>query len=481
MSWVTWLLFTGVHARGILLRVRCPGPLGPYSPVSRLGVLCWACGVLGHLAPVHWCARSVPCVACAVSWATWLLFTGLHALCVVYLVRCPVPLGSCSPVCTLRLWCCVCGCLGHLAPAHRCAHSVCCVACAVSWATWLLFTGGHAPCVVLRVRFSGPVGSCSSVCTFRVWCCVCGVVGLLAPVHRCARSVSCVSCAVPWTIWLLFTAVHARCVVLRVRCPGLLSSCSPVCTVGVLCFVCCVLGHLAPVHRCARSVYCVAHVVFWATWLLFTRVHARCVVLRVRCHGPLGSCSPVCTLRVLCCVRGVLGNLAPVHRCARSWYIIACAVSWATWPLFTGVHARCIVLGVRCPGPLGSCSLVCTLGALCCMCRVLGHLAPVHWSACSVCCVSCAVSCATGLLFSGVHAPFVVLRVWLSGPLGSCSPVCTLGVFYCLCCVLGHLAPVHGRIMVLSSSGAASARVAIAVAIAVQSVNTSDALRCQLV
>ena len=64
--------------------------------------------------------------------------------------------------------------------------------------------------------------------------------------------------------------------------------------------VCSVLGRLAPVHRCARAVCCVASAVFWATWLLFTGVLARCVVLHVRCPGPLCSCSPVCAL---CAVR----------------------------------------------------------------------------------------------------------------------------------------------------------------------------------
>ena len=54
-----------------------------------------------------------------------------------------------------------------------------------------------------------------------------------------------------------------------------------------------------------------------AAWLLFTGVPARFAVLRLRCPGPLGSCSPVCSLGVLCCVCGVLGPLAPVHRCAR--------------------------------------------------------------------------------------------------------------------------------------------------------------------
>ena len=60
--------------------------------------------------------------------------------------------------------------------------------------------------------------------------------------------------------------------------------------------VCSVLGRWAAVHRCARAVCCVASAVSWATWLLFTGVLARCVVLRVRCPEPLGSCSPVCAL-----------------------------------------------------------------------------------------------------------------------------------------------------------------------------------------
>ena len=50
-------------------------------------------------------------------------------------VRCPGPPGSCSPVCVLGVLCCVCGVLGLPAPVHRCARSVCCVACAVSWAS----------------------------------------------------------------------------------------------------------------------------------------------------------------------------------------------------------------------------------------------------------------------------------------------------------------------------------------------------------
>ena len=443
VSWASWLLFTGVPARCVVLGVRCPGPAGSCSPVCPLGVLFRVRGVLGHLAPVHQCARSVRCFACAVSWASWLLFTGVPARCVVLCLRCPGPPGSCSPVCPLGMLCWVCGVLGLLAPVLRCARSVCCFACAVSWASWLLFTAVPARCVVLRVRCPGPPDSCSPVCPLGVLFCVCGVLGLLAPVHRCARSVCCFARAVSWATGLLFTGVPARCVVLRVRCPGPPGSCSPVCPLGVLCWVCGVLGLLAPVHRCARSVCCFACAVSWATWLLFTGVPTRCVVLRVRCPGPPGSCSPMCPLGVLFCVCGVLGLLAPVHRCARSVCCVGCAVSWASWFLFTGVPARCVVSRVRCPGPPGSCSPVCPLGVLCWVCCVLGLLAPGHWCARSVCCFACAVSLATWLLFTGVPARCVVLRVRCPGPPGSCSPVCPLGVLFCVCGVLGLLAPVH--------------------------------------
>ena len=200
-----------------------------------------------------------PPYVCAVSWATWLLFTGVPARCVVLRVRCPGPPGSCSPVCPLGVLFRVCGVLGHLAPVHRCARSVCSVACTVSWASWLLFTGVPARWVVLRVRCPGPPGSCSPACPLGVLFCVSGVLALLAPVHRCARSVCCVAGAVSWATWLLFTGVPARCVVLRARCPWLPGSCSPVCPLGVLFGLCGVLGLLAPVHRCARSVGCVAY------------------------------------------------------------------------------------------------------------------------------------------------------------------------------------------------------------------------------
>ena len=335
-------------------RCACPGPLGSCSPVCPRGLLCCVCGVPGHLAPVHRSAQSVRCFVCAVSWAPWLLFTGVPARCVVLRVRCPGPLGSCSPVCPRGLLCCVCGVLGHLAPVQRCSRSVHCFACVVSWATWLLFTSVPARCVVLRVRCPWPLGSCSPVCPLGVLFGVCGILGHLAPVHRSARSVRCFACAVSWP----------------------LGSCSPVCPHGVLLFVCGVLGHLAPVHRCAPSVCC----------------------LCVRCPGPLGSRSLVCPLGALFCLCGVLGYLAPVHRRARLVRCFACAVSWATWLLFTGVPAGCVVLRVRCSRILGSCSTVRSPGVLC---GVLGHLAPVHRCARSVC---CAVGCVCWASLRGAHS-----------------------------------------------------------------------------
>ena len=246
--------------------------------------------------------------------------------------RCPGPLGSCSPVCSPSLLCCVCGVLGHLATVHRCARSVWCVARAVSWAPWLPFTGVPAESVVLRVRFPGPLGSCSPVRLLRVLLCVRGVLGHLAPVHRCACSIFCFVCAVSWATWLLFTDVPARFVVLYLRCPGPLGSCSPVCPLGVLCCVCGFLGPLAPAHQCACSVCCVACAVSWATSLLFTGALARCVALPARCPGPLGTCSPVCQ--------------AVVSRLVVALGARACAVSWPLWRPFTGVRAVC---GARAP------------------------------------------------------------------------------------------------------------------------------------
>ena len=312
MSWATWLLSIGVYSRCVLLCVLCPGPLGFCSPVCPLGVLCCVCGVLGHLAPVQRCVCLACCVACAVSWATWLLFIGVPARCVLLYVRCHGPLGPCSPVCPLRVFCCVCGVLSHLAPVLP-------------------------------------------LCTLGELCCVCGVLGHLAPVHRCVFSVCSAVCMVSWATWLLFTSVPARCLVLCVWCPGPLGPCSAVCMLGLLCCVCGVRSCLAPVDQCARSVCRAMCVVFWATWPLFIGVYARRVVLRVQCPGQIGSCSAVCTLGVLCCVCGVLGNLAPVHQCVRSASFVACAVPWITWLLFTSVPARCLVLCVGCPGPLGSC------------------------------------------------------------------------------------------------------------------------------
>ena len=94
------------------------------------------------------------------------------------------------------------------------------------------------------------------------------------------------------------------------------------------------------------------------------------------CHWPGGSAgSPQC-------VRPMGYWFFPVPRPP---YV--CAVSWAAGLLFTGVPARFAVVRLRCPGPAGPCSPVCSLGVLCCMCGPLGHWAPVHRCAC---CVRCA-------------------------------------------------------------------------------------------
>ena len=136
---------------GRLGHLTVPNPWGVGSfPFFGRPTCARVCGVLDHLAPVHRCARSVRCVACAVSWSTWLLFTGVLAQCSALRVRCAGPLGSCSPVRILSVLCRAFGVLGHLAPFHRCARSVCCVSRAVSWATWLLLTSVPSRCVVSR-------------------------------------------------------------------------------------------------------------------------------------------------------------------------------------------------------------------------------------------------------------------------------------------------------------------------------------------
>ena len=124
--------------------------------------------------------------------------------------------------------------------------AVCCGVCGVR-------------CAVLHERCPGPPGPFSPVRTPGVWCCVGGVLGCLAPVHRCACAVCCVVCVV---------------------------SCSPVCPCRVCCVACSVsLAPWLPFTGvlCACSVCCVLCVVSWATWLLFTGVRARYVAWCVRC------------------------------------------------------------------------------------------------------------------------------------------------------------------------------------------------------
>ena len=64
-----------------------PWGIGSFLSLGR-PTCAGVCGVLGHSAPVRRLARSVSCVACAASLATWLPFTGVPARCVALCVRC---------------------------------------------------------------------------------------------------------------------------------------------------------------------------------------------------------------------------------------------------------------------------------------------------------------------------------------------------------------------------------------------------------
>ena len=112
-------------AAGLMCRLGRPSASDPWGVGSFLPLghptCARVCGVLGHVPPVHGCARPVRCarpvvcVAYAVSWAPWLLFTGVRARCAV---RCPGPPGSCSPVCSLGVLCCACAGGGCSCGAH---------------------------------------------------------------------------------------------------------------------------------------------------------------------------------------------------------------------------------------------------------------------------------------------------------------------------------------------------------------------------
>ena len=185
------------------------------------------------------------------SLATWLLFTGVPARCVVFRVPCPWPLDPCCPLCLRSVLCARCPWrIGSCSPV--CLRGLLCARCPGPLSLCSLVCLLSLLCCVYGVR-----GHLTSVhrCARSV-CCVCGVLGHLASVCRCARWVCCVVCGVSLGTCLVFTTVLARCVVLSVRCPWPLGSCSLVCPLGLLCCLLGVFGHLAPVHRCALSVRC---------------------------------------------------------------------------------------------------------------------------------------------------------------------------------------------------------------------------------
>ena len=117
----------------------CHGPRCSLAGLGPVALEYRSCHWPGGSAGSPQCVRPMGCwffpvprppYVCAVSWAAGLLFIGVPARFAVLLLRCPRPLGSCSPVCSLGVLCCVCGVLGKLAPVHRCARCVRC-ACAM--------------------------------------------------------------------------------------------------------------------------------------------------------------------------------------------------------------------------------------------------------------------------------------------------------------------------------------------------------------
>ena len=171
---------TSALAVPLLPLARWVGWVAPVRPTHGVLVLSCpsaalrVCSVLGRLAPVHWCARAVCCVASAVSWATWLLFTGVLARCVVLRVRCPGPLGSRSSVCAL---CALRVCHGWLCPSSSPPNF-----------GFFFFdgkkrkTGARVHC---RHRHGQLVRRCNGVVSCGVCCRCCG--GSRAPGVRLAR------------------------------------------------------------------------------------------------------------------------------------------------------------------------------------------------------------------------------------------------------------------------------------------------------
>ena len=293
----------------------------------------------------------------------------------------PAPPGRCSgpPLCSLCVWCCVYGALGPLASVHRCARSVCGVACTASWASWLLVTPLCTPCV---------------------WCCVHGFLGLLAPAHRRARSVCGVAGAVSWAAWSVVTGVHARCVLLRARCPA---------WAAWLLFT-----GLPP------SVRCVVCMVSWAPWLLFTGVHALCAVLYVQRPGPPGSRSPVRVLAVCSSLASypppssslvlvhALRDCPPAFSCRRLLVLVA--------PLAIAFESPSVL--VRSFG-LSFSSVP----------WLLSSLSSLPTSPCS--CLSFPPSCPlrSGLFWSGLHVPIRLPFFSFSSPLALSPPASRLPSF----------------------------------------------------
>ena len=134
--------------------------------------------------------------------------------------------------------------------------------------------------------------------------CVCGVLGLLALVHRCARLLFCVRCY--WPLGTYSQVCAARVQYERRPCP--LGACSPVCVLGVLCVRC-------PWPLGACSPVCVLVVCFVQCLCPLGGCSLVCLldVLRVQCPCALATCAPMCVLGLSCVSIGVLRTLHWVY------------------------------------------------------------------------------------------------------------------------------------------------------------------------
>ena len=208
MSYVLclWLLgaYSPVCAPGAVC-VRCQWPLMACSPVHAPRVLWVRClWPVGACSPL--CAPSVLCVRCPWPLGACSLVCLLGVLC----VRCPLQLCACSPVCARGLLCVRFSC-----PLSACLAELRgrCVVCAMSLASWRLFTAVCAWSAVCAVSLASPLLCVGGLCVVLRCVALLAVRCLLQCTWRAARAtllflvcllrggcVSLMSGLVPWLL-----------------------------------------------------------------------------------------------------------------------------------------------------------------------------------------------------------------------------------------------------------------------------------------